>query len=218
MHAHTAISPCATISWEKLVALAAARGINTLFITDHDRISAAEKAVKASKLRVIVGEEVATADGEILGLFLRREIAPGLSAEETAKRIKDQGGVVAVPHPCDTLRRKRFNPAKLEGFLASGLCDCVEAWNARNVFTGANVRAEKLAVKYGLPVFGGSDSHTGIEVGRSGTVMEDFSDSESFLKSLKNAEIIKRKSPIWVHGITKVRRALIRFGGESLKL
>lgn len=215
MHAHTSVSPCATISPECLLKLAPERGIDVLFITDHDRMDVAQALSKRASMRVVAGEEIGTADGEILGLFLREPIVPNLSAEETAKRIKDQGGVVAIPHPCDTLRRKRFNPDKLEEFIASGLCDCIEAWNARNVFSNANRRAEEMAIKYRLPIFGGSDSHTSVEVGRSGTLMEDFKDGESFLISLQKAKVIKVKSPVWVHGITKIRKTLIGFGGES---
>ncbi len=218
LHAHTSISPCSTLDPANLIRVAKKNGIDVLFITDHDAIGVAQKLCLSGEMRIVVGEEVSTSNGDLLGFFLKEKIPSGLTANETAKRIKDQGGVVAVPHPCDIFRKKRFNPEKLEEFLASGFCDCVEAWNARNIFSGADKKAEKLSLKHGLPFFSGSDAHTPAEVGRSATLMPDFSDGESFKKSLKNAELIKRKSPIWVHGITKIRKTLIGFGGESTKL
>lgn len=208
LHSHTRVSPCATISPDKLANLAAARGIDVLFVTDHDRIDAAAYLVRSAATRVIIGEEISTSDGDLLGLFLREAIPPGLRAEESAKRIKAQGGVVAIPHPCDIFRKKRFKPDRLKEFLQSGLVDCIEAWNSRNIMRSSNQKAYELGGKYGLPVFSASDSHTAVEVGKSGVCMDDFKDSETFLKALRGAELIREKSPLWVHGITKIRKTL----------
>ena len=104
LHNHSYYSPDSVASPAELIRKAKARRIDVLAVTDHDTtrggLVAQELAAKRfPEVRVIVGEEVRTRDGEILGLFLSEEVPPGLSAEETLARIKGQGGVAGAPPP-----------------------------------------------------------------------------------------------------------------------
>ncbi|MEA2198548.1 MAG: hypothetical protein QOJ25_2599, partial [Solirubrobacteraceae bacterium] len=105
LHMHTDHSyDCAT-PVEVLLAHARARGLGAIAITDHNEVSGAHEArAKASGVKVIVAEEVKTADqGEVIGLFIEEQIPRGLTLAETIAEIKRQGGLVYVPHPFDRM-------------------------------------------------------------------------------------------------------------------
>ena len=106
MHCHTRLSKDSLNDPRKLVEAAASRGMGALCVTDHNGLANALALSKMPDLplRVIPSEEVKTAEGEIIGYFLSELVPKGLTPEETAQRIKDQGGLVGVPHPFDTMR------------------------------------------------------------------------------------------------------------------
>jgi len=145
---------------------AARRGLTHLAVTDHDRIDAALRLRDTAppELTIIVGEEVKTADGDLIAVFLREAVPPGMSAVETIAAVREQGGLVGVPHPFDGLRGfGRKSGAVLESI--AHLVDWVEAYNARVVGGSANEKAALFAREHGLPGVGASDSHTVLEVG-----------------------------------------------------
>ena len=106
LHCHTSASFDSLATLRAVLRAAAARGLTHLAVTDHDRIDAALRArdVAPPGLTVIVGEEVKTADGDLIAVFLREVVPPGLSAVETIAAVREQGGLVGVPHPFDRLR------------------------------------------------------------------------------------------------------------------
>ena len=105
LHMHTAFSLDCDTPPEVVVKRCIAAGLNCIAITDHNTIRGALEVGKLADFRVIVGEEVKSSEGDIIGLFLEEEIPRGLSPLETVSRIKDQDGLVMVPHPFDTIRR-----------------------------------------------------------------------------------------------------------------
>src|SRR5204863_772907 len=108
-------------------------------------------------LIVIPGEEVKTAtEGEVIGLFLEREIPRGMSFAETVAAIREQGGLVYVPHPFDRLHSIP-GAATLHRHLAE--IDVFEVYNARLLFEAYNEEALRFARKYGLTAAAGSDAH-----------------------------------------------------------
>jgi predicted metal-dependent phosphoesterase TrpH len=141
-------------------------------ITDHNQIWGAQKLkelVEAgagrskSPLTVIVGEEVSTTEGEIVGLFLNEAVPAGLTPEETVKRIKAQGGLVLLPHGFDPMKRWRLRPVALERI--SKWVDIVETFNARISRPRWNQAAVAWAQSHGLPMSAGSDAHTLADIG-----------------------------------------------------
>ena len=148
-HCHTNASFDSLADPLKVVQAARARGITHLAITDHDRIDGALRAREAALpgITVIVGEEVKTAGGDLVCLFLEEAIPPGLSPAETIARARAQGALVGIPHPFDQYRGS-IGKAEDEIRALAALVDWVEAFNARVVFRDGNERAAELA-RYG---------------------------------------------------------------------
>jgi predicted metal-dependent phosphoesterase TrpH len=211
LHNHTHFSPDSILSPKRFVARAVERGLDWVAVTDHNTLRGApavRKAAEGTALRVIVGEEVRTRDGEILGLFLREEVPRGLSAEETVQRIAAQGGIVGVPHPFDSLRSALDTDAMLR--LVERI-DFIEGLNARMVFASHNERAVAFARKHGLPLSAASDAHSPWEVGHAYVEMPDFEGPEGFLASLRSGKLRGQLSTPFVHVISRyavLRRAL----------
>ncbi len=160
---------------------------------------------------MIVGEEIKTRQGELLGYFIRQFVPPGLPAVETIERLRAQGAAVAIAHPFDHLRSGAWALEDLQRILP--LVDAVEVFNARSWSRRANRRAAQLAAQAGLPGIAGSDAHAYLEIGRGLTLMPAFDDRRGFLTALQGARIQGRHSPHWVHLLSRyaaLRQALRR--------
>jgi hypothetical protein len=141
-------------------------------------------------LIVIPGEEVKTdKQGEVIGLFLEREIPRGMSWEETVAAIREQGGLVYVPHPFDRMHAIP-DSRTLHRHLTD--IDVLEVYNARLLFEGFNDEALRFARKYNLTMGAGSDAHVLQGVGTGALRMRAFRDPEEFMISLKTAEVLRR--------------------------
>ncbi len=200
LHVHTDTSPDSLLSPRRLIALCLRRGIRCLAVTDHNRLQGAWEVARAAPdgLRVIVGEEVGTAEGEVLGLFLTAEVPAGLGALETAARIRAQGGLVGVPHPRDRFRRV-LPPGTVWALHEAGLLDFLEGRNGRVLVARDNERAEALGHTLGRPLSAGSDAHCGLELGCCGVLLPPFDGPESFLRALERGTFWGKPSPAWVH-------------------
>jgi hypothetical protein len=152
---------------------------------------------------VVLGEEVKTDAGEIIGLFIQERIPRGLPPAETARLIRQQGGLVAVPHPFDRLRGSRLRADALDALVAEGLVDIIEAFNSRTTFPADNARGVTFAQRHGLPVCAGSDAHSVGEYGQSYTEMEPFDGPAEYLANLRTARLHTAASPFSVHFISK---------------
>jgi predicted metal-dependent phosphoesterase TrpH len=208
LHSHTHWSSDCSTPYKAIVAACQRRGIDVLAITDHNRIEGAlELAEQKLPIQIVVGEEVRTTEGEIIGLFLRDWIPPRLSPEETIAEIKRQGGVVYVPHPFDAIRRGVILPQTLERIASS--IDAVEVLNARLHAMERNQRAVQFADERKLLKGAGSDAHTAYEIGRAGVEMPAFTDAASFKEALRRATVFGRPSHPIVHAASswaKVRK------------
>ena len=200
-HIHTDYSPDSSVSPKSLVARCVKQGINCIAVTDHDTIQGALAVARIAPFRVIIGSEIKSADGEIIGLFLKEDVPPKLLALETVRRIKQQGGLVSLPHPFDRFRHHVLTPKGLDEALP--YADMVEGLNARNMASADNRKALELATKRGLPAVGVTDCHSIIEVGRAFTELPDFDGTaEGFKKALAQAKIGGRPSHSLVHTIS----------------
>ena len=176
LHLHTTYSDGA-ITIRALLDTVGTRGeLAVIAITDHDTIAGAEAAQRLAQqgrypIEVIVGEEVTTRQGHIVGLFLRETIAPGLSAAETVAAIHEQGGLAFAPHPFFNDRPLRQRRAMDSiGRLAAELpIDAIEVDNSTPFLEWANHRARRFALHHRLPMLGASDAHILAAVGKSFT-------------------------------------------------
>jgi predicted metal-dependent phosphoesterase TrpH len=167
----------------------AASGLDVLCITDHNSLKGALELADRLPCRVVVGEELRTHAGEIIGLFLTEHVPFGISPREAAERIRAQGGVVYVPHPFDPMRRNMAEPALLD-LVAAGLVDALEVFNAKTSLGHLNERAAAFAADWGLPGGAGSDAHVPDALGSAYAEMPDFTDAASFLAALRTAHIV----------------------------
>ena len=210
-HIHSEHSPDSLLPVKSLVRRCKERGLGLIAVTDHNSIDGALRAREIADFPVIVGEEVTTADGELTGLFLTNPVPPGLSALETAKRIKDQGALVSIPHPFDVFRRNVITRRALSEVIKEA--DIVEGFNARNTLASANDRAKNLAKDAGLPVTAVSDSHTVIEIGRTYTeVQAKEITPKCLMLALADAKLVEYPVNPLIHLLTsaaKVRKKLL---------
>jgi predicted metal-dependent phosphoesterase TrpH len=176
LHCHTSASFDSLAAPGAVVRAAASRGLTHLAITDHDRIDGAleardHAAAAAPGLTVIVGQEIRTQAGDLIGVFLREPIAPGLSASEAISAVREQGGLVGIAHPFDRFRGSLGSGEATELEALAGLVDWIEAWNARLMVGDGNARAAQLAARLGVPGVAVSDAHTTLEVGIASTTV-----------------------------------------------
>ncbi len=197
LHVHSCYSPDCCTPLEVIVSRCCQSGINCLALADHNTIKGALKLKEMAPFQVIIAEEIMTTTGELMGLFLTEEIPRGLSAEETIARIKNQGGLVNIPHPFG--RWPLDNYKKLTSPEIMEQLDLIEVFNARTPFPNSSRKARELASKYGLPRGAGSDAHTASEIGKSYVEMPEFSNPEEFLVSLAQGKIVGSKSGLMVH-------------------
>ncbi len=185
------------MSLEQIIARCLEVGINCLGIADHNTIAGALKMKEIAPFSIIVGEEILTSDGEVIGFFLSQEIPSKLSMEETIARIKAQDGLVCIPHPYDRLRLSVFRDQVFDDIMPE--VDIIEVFNARSLSPGSSTRAWQLAQKYGKPASAGSDAHTLPEIGNAYVEMPEFNGKDEFLASLAKGKISGNKSNPTVH-------------------
>ena len=203
LHVHTICSKDAVNRQSHL--RAALRRLDAIAICDHNQIICALKLRARLGYRIIVGMEIDTGEGELIGLFLKEAIPSGLGLERTAEAIKAQGGVVVAPHPFD-LRRKGAGTA-LSRFVH--LIDAVEAFNSRTMDSQANAKALQFASTHGLPCVAGSDAHVPSEIGLAVTILEEVPlNAEHALLLLKRATFSGRAVTLYERIYARVRRSL----------
>jgi hypothetical protein len=195
LHMHTDHSHDCATPVEVLIAEARARGLGAIAITDHNEISGAKEAVaKADGIKVIVAEEVKTADqGEVIGLFIEDKIERGMTLQETVDEIKRQGGLVYVPHPFD---RMHSVPDYEHLLTVVDDVDAIEVFNPRVAIAEFNEEAVRFAAKYRIPAGAGSDAHVTQGLGSVRIRMRDFDGPHEFLESLRDADIIRNPASL----------------------
>jgi predicted metal-dependent phosphoesterase TrpH len=193
LHMHTNRSHDCTVDPADLIMHAEAIGLGAIAVTDHNVFGGALETLELARdheLVVIPGEEVKTdGQGEVIGLFLREEIPRGMSFADTVAAIKEQGGLVYLPHPFDRMH-SIADPATLQRHLAD--IDIFEVYNARLLFEAYNDEALRFARKYNLTMGAGSDAHVLQGVGTGGVRMRAFQGPDEFMLSLRSAQILRR--------------------------
>ncbi len=190
LHIHTMASHDAISSLSAVIKMAGKRGLQALAITEHNRLINVPGQLSDPGLHIINGEEVATREGEIIGLFLHSPIPGGLSPEETISAIQEQGGVTYLPHPFKQNGNHPWSKGGLEKILPR--VDIVEVFNGRLLDQEANRQAYNLALEAGVLMGAGSDAHNPWEVGRAFVEMPEFDSPASFLQSLRHGTIFGR--------------------------
>jgi len=217
LHVHTCYSHDSNTSLAEVAESCRQAGINCVAVTDHNCIEGALRLRDLNLLQVIVGEEIYTSDGELIGLFLEHPIPRGLSPLETIQRVREQGGLVCIPHPLGrrpfpsgnslgTITAGRYTPSRAvlsrNALLTTEVLeqvDMMEVMNARTIFRNNRIACGQLASMCDLVSSAGSDAHTAGEIGRSSARIADFSDGQGFLAAMQHAELSGVRSSIFVH-------------------
>lgn len=208
LHVHSFASYDSLSNKDQILSACHRNGIKAIAITDHNEIYGATMLQKKLPLKVIVGEEITTESGEIIGLFLKRKINSGLTLKETIREIKRQNGVVYLPHPFDFSTGGRKSIGKKDAIKYIADIDLIEIFNSRTFFESNNKVAKIFAEKYKKFCVSGSDAHTSSEIGLAGIEIENFENKEDFLLKIKKAIPFGRKTFPWVYFITKLVRGI----------
>lgn len=164
LHIHSRYSYDSIVSPMRILKRAQKIGLNGIAITDHDTIKGALEASKRNVLcdfTVIIGCEINTEIGDIIGLFLHSDVA-SRNSMEAIEEIRAQDGIVVLPHPFKShiLNEKLINAV-----------DLIEGYNGRTSIEG-NKNAQALSRKCNIPMIGGSDAHFLSEVGNVETIFD----------------------------------------------
>jgi len=197
LHLHTWGSWDCLSDPEEVLERAEREGLGRIAITDHNRLHVALEMAERHPDRVIPGEEVKTAEGvDVIGLYLHREIPKGTPAADTCRLIREQGGIVYLPHPYAS---GKGGSGRLAEQLANEL-DVVEAFNGRLHDSARDRRAADLADRHALLRGAGSDAHTVREVGRTWIELPFHpNEPRALLEALRQGKIHGTKASRLVH-------------------
>ncbi|HVU14188.1 MAG TPA: PHP-associated domain-containing protein [Phototrophicaceae bacterium] len=206
LHSHTLWSKDCVVPFEAIIRLCEQRGVARIAITDHNTADGALAMQKLAPDLVIVGEEIMTDRGEILGYFMQESIPEGLTPDEVIRRLRDQKAVISVSHPFDRLRKGAWHEEDLLKIIDK--VDAIETFNARCMYAEDNLKAQVFGQKHQLIGTVGSDAHTRIEYGRALNRMQPFEGAADFLYALRasQAQQLQRYSSWLVHFNSKTAK------------
>lgn len=193
-HLHTAASGDARTTLEELAQRVEAVHLDVVCITDHHAIDAAQALQRDLGIRVIVGEEIRTPSGEIIGLFLSERIPYVLPVPEVIRRIKAQGGLVYAPHAFDP-ERAGLRKTVLETLVTAGELDVIEVFNAKIEDRAHNLAAIEFARQFDIAPGVGSDAHDPEGIGAAYIEVPDFDGPHAMLTALRQGRVVGQYRP-----------------------
>lgn len=194
LHSHSIISHDGGISAEEYERMLTTGKLDVIAITDHNETSFARIMQKKHGDKIIIGEEITTTDGEIIGLYLQDTIPAHLNAVETVKRIKDQGGLVYIPHPFE-IYRKGIQSVSLD--LIKDEVDIVEVFNGRGIFRGKPKDALSFANLHQKSQAASGDAHCVRGMGYTYSIVKEFPEHKTLKQLLVRPELSKKYAPAY---------------------
>lgn len=198
LHTHTCYSYDNFTPMDKTIKAIKESGVDCVAVTDHNEIAGALKMQKMAPFKVIVGEEIKTADGEIIGLFLKEKIPAKLSALETIRRIKEQGGLVYLPHPFCWMMGAKLKSHLVWRYVRAGLIDIVEVYNAAAIFLMSFKKIHELLDGASTAKAASTDGHLLGEFVGACVEMDDFSGPSDFLAKIKKGRLIMKPGYLYL--------------------
>lgn len=213
LHTHSEASPDGGITPEEYAKLLESETLDVIAITDHDRIDFAQGLQKALGAEyIIVGEEITTLDGEIVGLYLTSKVEPGQSAADTIKAIHAQNGLAYVPHPFEKVR-KGIQAEVLQHLLDE--VDILEVFNGRALTKKHGIESSTWATKHKIAAAASSDAHGLKGVGKTYSILENRPTKESLVFELQNATFAHSKPPVLSFLYPKINRLKQKLRGTN---
>lgn len=211
-HTHSSASPDGGISAEQYRQALDSGVLQAIAVTDHNTIGMAKQLHEELGDAIIIGEEVMTTHGEIIGLFLTEEVPAGLSPHDTVKHIKDQNGLVYIPHPFETVR-KGMGVRNLEEI--ADFVDIVEVCNGRAFMQNRSSQAVVWARLNAKDGAASSDAHGYRGLGRTYSDLAEMPTRQNLLELLSRAVLRTGHPTIPALLYPKYHRMRKRFKGGS---
>ncbi len=211
LHTHSIASPDGGIKPEEYADIFERGLLDYVAITDHDTIETAESLHKSLGSHIIVGEEITTSQGELIGLFLKEVIKPGMTALATARAITAQGGLVYVPHPFETMR-KGIQRNDLEEI--AGEVDIIEIHNARALLQNRGPAAHTWARLFNKAAAASSDAHGRKGLGTSFSMIHQKPTAKNLLAQLQKAHYAVDRPPYYSLLYPKYHRLRKKLGAK----
>ena len=211
-HTHSSASPDGGVTPEQYTKALSEGQLDCIAITDHNSVDLAQSLHKSLGDQIIVGEEIMTSEGELIGLFLHSFVMPHQTAEATAKSIKAQGGIVYVPHPLETVRKGL--PKSVLDDIAE-LVDVVEVHNGRAVFQNRGPQAATWARLNRKEIAASSDAHGHKGLSSAYTQMSEQPTAGNIIKLLKTARFVTNRPPLRALLYPKMHRLRKKLGANK---
>jgi len=196
-----------------MLTTAARKSLDHVVITDHNVIQGAFEASRLNSYIFIIGEEIMTQQGELLGFFMTDLIPPGLSAQMSIKLLREQDAFISVSHPFDVSRKGHWNEDDLLDILP--LVDAIETFNSRCISPQYNQKAVEFAAQHNIPGTVGSDAHSLRELGTATLTLPNFHDAASLKLAISQAQPEVRLSSPFVHFFSRYavwrKKAIAKF-------
>jgi predicted metal-dependent phosphoesterase TrpH len=191
LHTHSILSQDGSIRATEYQQVLESGKLDYIAVTDHNQLSFALELNRKLGDRIIPGEEIKTVSGEVIGLYLSQEIAPGLSLKETITAIRSQGGLVYIPHPFTTYK-SGLDLSSLESILSE--IDILETYNARSFNQNSNLKAQAYAAEHHLAAAAGSDSHSSFGLGRCYNMISSPPNLQNLVQLLKDGQQVRQRA------------------------
>lgn len=211
LHTHSIISHDGGITADQYRYLLEKGILDIIAITDHNETKLAIEMAKRFGEKIIVGEEISTKDGEMIGLFLQRTVAANLSPEETTRQIHEQGGIVYIPHPFEIFRQG-LQDSSLQKIISN--IDLIEVFNARSKWRGKTSQALAFAQKYRKAMASSSDSHCRQGMGSSYSIISEIPTRKTLVNLLVEGELRKKFAPAFTYlcpAINKIKHKFVNY-------
>ena len=213
LHTHSVASPDGGITAEQYQAILEKGKFGAIAVTDHNHIDFALKLKHDLGPAIIVGEEIMTSQGEIIGLFLKKLVEPGQTPQETVLAIHKQGGLVYIPHPFETVR-KGLSAASLDAVAKD--IDLMEVHNGRAVLQNRSQLALTWARRHHTVRAASSDAHAARGIGYTySRVKTTTLTAENCLAVMAEAKLRSKWPPLGSLLAPKINRFKKRFGKTS---
>jgi|SRR5579885_788338 len=193
LHTHSIISYDGGITAAQYEKVLLSGVLDVVAITDHNETKFARMLQKSFGERIIVGEEIMTTEGEIIGLFLQETITPYNSAPATVNEIVRQNGLVYIPHPFETLR-KGLEQESLQTIVDK--LAIIEVFNGRGKWRNKNILAEEFARKHTLAMAASSDSHGFWGIGKTYSLVSQSPTKKHLVRLLQEGSLQKTYAPL----------------------
>jgi predicted metal-dependent phosphoesterase TrpH len=162
LHVHTTISQCSILTLDEILSYAGQRGLDGVCITDHQSLAARnliKEGIQPNGLRIFIGMEYHTIDGDFLIFGNLPNLSDGLDARQLLDIVARVGGGAIAAHPF------RHNNSVSDSIIREDYCHIVESFNGRNN-EWENMQVTRWCESYNLVECAGSDAHTVEELGK----------------------------------------------------